>query len=92
MSTDGNRTALRAGQTESDESVGDAGLVPGCATHPRAAICVEAGVVRWLPYFALSETCRARTCGSLTCTRRPEKLRGGRLQSEPVMLGDSRVV
>jgi hypothetical protein len=30
--------ASRNGQTESGKSVGDAGLVPGCATLPKAAI------------------------------------------------------
>jgi len=35
----GSGTAFRDGRTESGESVGDAGLVPGYATLPKAAIC-----------------------------------------------------
>jgi len=47
-------------------SAGDAVHVLDCATHPKAAICAEAGVVRWAPYFALTETCQGRSRGFLT--------------------------
>lgn len=67
-STVGNDIAFRDGRTESGASVGDAARVLNCATLPKAAICGEAGVVRWGPYFALSETCHDQSRGFLTCS------------------------
>jgi hypothetical protein len=67
-STVGNGTAFRDGRTELGVAVGDVDLVLDCVTHPRAAICAEAGVVHWPRYFALSETCLARSPGFPTCS------------------------
>jgi hypothetical protein len=61
------------GRTEFEVSLGDADHAPGCATPPKAAICAEAGVVRWPPYFAHTETCRALTCGFRLCSRRRKR-------------------
>jgi hypothetical protein len=75
MSMVGNGIVLRDGPIESGKLVGGAGLVLDCATHPRAAISAKAVVVHWPAFFAPTETCRDRTCGSLTCLRRREMLR-----------------
>ena len=50
---------------ESGKSVGGAGFALGCATLPKAAISARAGVVHWLPSFAFSEICLARSVASL---------------------------
>ena len=50
-STAGSGTVFRDGRTESGVSAGYAVHVLDCATHPKAAICAEAGVVRWAPIF-----------------------------------------
>src|SRR5438093_7996197 len=68
-STVGNGIAFRDGQIESGGPIGVAGRVTGCATLPKVAISVEAGVERWPPYFALTETYRARSNGFLTFLR-----------------------
>jgi hypothetical protein len=72
MFTDGNGIVLQAGQTESGKSVGDAGLVPGCATLPKAVICVQrvsGGLSDSASCFALTETCHGRSRGFLTSLR-----------------------
>ena len=60
-STAGSGTAFRDGRTESGVSVGDAVHALGCATHPKAGICVLHAC------FALSETYQGRSRGFLTC-------------------------
>src|SRR5216683_8387212 len=65
--TAGSGTVFRDGRTESGVSTGDAVHVLGCATLPKAVICVRAQC------FALSETCRARSRGFRLCSHPPQK-------------------
>ena len=71
-STAGNGIAFRDGQTESGESVGDAGHVPGCAILPKAAICIQqvsGDLGDSASCWPLTETCLSRSRGFLTCSR-----------------------
>ena len=77
-STVGSGTAFRDGRTESGASVGDAGLVLGCATLPKVVICVQqvsGGLGDSASCFALTETCHGQGRGFLTCSPHRKKRR-----------------
>lgn len=71
-STGGNGIVFRDGQTELGKSVGGAGLVLGCATLPKAVICVQqvsGDLGNLASGFALTEICHGQSRGYLTSLR-----------------------